>query len=245
MTAQTHWSEPFFGSLYMRFDELRSANIAREIAGIIRLAGIDAHTRVAELCCGYGRLLIPLAARTGAKASGFDKSRALLAAAKMSAQEQGVPVRWVEADLRNFRGRKEFDVAYLVATSFGYYADREANGAILHAARSCLKSGGVFLLEQANRPRRLRMKREDGQFTYEMRTEFDPATRRYSGFYKYKDKVSGRVFNYPFSVIIYRHDDLIVMLREAGFDLFESRSGLSRRAFTDKSARLVIVCRAA
>jgi SAM-dependent methyltransferase len=245
MTTELHWGEPFFGSLYMRFDELRMVNIAREVAGIIHLTGIEARTRVAELCCGYGRLLIPLAAKSGAKATGFDKSRALLTAARFAAQEQGIPAHWIEADLRRYRGRNEFDVAYLAATSFGYYADKETNCDILRAARSCLKTGGVFLLEQANRPRRLNVKREDGQFIYEMRSDFDPASRRYTGTYKYVDKISHRIFDYPFSATLYRHADLVDMLRETGFSTFRSHSGLSRRPFAEKAKRLVIVCRAA
>lgn len=244
MTGATHWSEPFFGSLYMRFDLLRAENLARTVTGIVRRTNIGPGTRVAELCCGYGRVLIPLAAKSGARATGIDQSHSLLSAAKLSASEQGVPVRWIEADLRRFLGRNDFDVTYLIATSFGYYDGKEANRKILRAARSCLKKNGIFLLEQANNPKILDVRRQDGQFRYEMHGEFDPVSRRYTGWYEYIDKISHRTFHYPFSVVLYRQLDLVAMLKESGFGMFQSYSGLGGRPFTDKAKRLVIVCRA-
>jgi SAM-dependent methyltransferase len=244
MTTAPHWSESFFGSLYMRFDELRAEDLSRVVAGIIRLAEISSRTRVVELCCGYGRLLIPLVATTGAKATGIDKSHSLLLAAKVASREQGVAVRWVEADLRRYEGRNESDVAYLAATSFGYYDDAETNRQILRAARSCLKTSGTFLLEQANRPRVRALRREDGQFIYEMQSEFDPSSRRFSGSYRYIDKISRKVFHYPFSLILYRHTELVELLTASGFGMFRLYSGLGGRPFTENSKRLVIVCRA-
>lgn len=240
----THWSDCFFGPLYVRFDELRSERISDDVFGIIRLCSIGRHNRVVELCCGYGRLLIPLVAKTGARATGIDKSSTLLAGARASANEQNVSIQWKEADLITFRGRYLFDVAYIAGTSFGYYDESEKNLRVLEAARSCLKRGGTFLLGQWNVPSGFRSKKEDGEFIYERESSFNPASNVYAGSYCYRDKITKQAFTYKFSVVLYRRHQLLKMLTESGFGEIRFFGGLDGRPFEEKGKRLVVVCKA-
>lgn len=240
----THWSDHFFGPLYVRFDEAKSQRISDDVFGIVRLCRINRHRRVVELCCGYGRLLIPLVAKTGVSAMGIDKSLTLLAVARASAREQSVAIKWKDADLINYRGKHSFDVAYVAGTSFGYYDELGRNQRVLNAARSSLKKGGTFLLGQWNRPSGFHGKKEDGEFVYERNASFNPVSNVYAGSYSYRDKITKRTFTYKYSVILYRRSQLANMLTEAGFGQIQCFGDFDGRPFEEKGKRLVVVCRA-
>jgi len=244
MTTDCHWTNDFFGSLYLRFDPLRSENIGAYISGITRLCKIGPGMKVVELCCGYGRLLIPLAAKTGAYATGIDKSSTLLLAAEESAREQGVVVLWKKADIVNYRDENSFDIAYIAGTSLGYYEDKQKNRSVLLAARSCLKKEGILLLHQRNCPTDLDGSYEDGEFTYERHGKFDRVSGLYVGSYNYRSKITGRTFVYPFRIILYRRAQLVALLAECGFGLFQCYGDFYGRPFREESPMLVIVCEA-
>jgi SAM-dependent methyltransferase len=240
----SHWSDRFFGPLYMRFDEMRTENFLDEVQGIIRLCKIRAHTRVVELCCGYGRILIPLVANTRAAATGIDKASSLLAAARESAHEQGIGVIWREANLLNYRGRHSFDVAYMTGNSFGYYDKTDTNLRVLQGARSLLKKNGTLLLDQWNCPTSFHGAMEDGEFRYERRTAFDPSLNVYGGMYTYFDKLTKNTFSFPFRAVLYRRSELSGMLTSASFGEFQFYGDFDGRAFREGGRRLVVVCKA-
>jgi SAM-dependent methyltransferase len=206
------------------------------------LCRIGADNKVVELCCGYGRLLIPLAAKTGADVTGIDKSSTLLMAAEESAREQGVVIRWKKEDVVNYRGDNSFDVAYIAGTSLGYYEDDEKNRSVLLSARSCLKKGGIFLLHQRNCPTDLDGRDEDGEFTYEKHGKFDRNSGLYVGSYNYHNKITGRTFIYPFRVMLYRRCQLAELLAECGFGRFRCYGDFDGHPFREESPTLIIVC---
>ncbi len=240
----SHWSDRFFGPLYMRFDEMRTGDLLQEVHGIIHLCKIHTQTKVVELCCGYGRLLIPLVAKTGSMAMGIDKAACLLAAAKEAAKERGLVIGWRKADLLKCRGDNSFDVAYMAGNSFGYYDKTEANLRVLKAARSFLKRGGTFLLDQWNCPKSFCGAREDGEFRYERRTSFDSALNLYAGTYNYFDKLTNKRLSFPFRAILYRRSQLVGMLTSADFGQFQLWGDFDGRPFRENARRLVVVCKA-
>ncbi|HUS90106.1 MAG TPA: class I SAM-dependent methyltransferase [Desulfosporosinus sp.] len=244
MKRKDHWSNSFFGSLYLRFDQLRSENIGAYVSGIKHLCKIGTGTKIMELCCGYGRILIPLVAKTGATATGIDKSSTLLLAAEESAREQGVVIRWKKANVVNYRDGNSFDATYIAGTSLGYYENDQKNRNVLLSARSCLKKGGVLLLHQRNCPTDLDGGDEDGEFIYRRNGKFDKVSGLYVGSYGYHNKITGRTFTYPFRVMLYRRSQLVEWLAECGFGLFQCYGDLYGRPFREESPTLVIVCEA-
>ncbi len=244
MGIECHWADNFFGSLYLRFDPLRHENVEAYILGIKRLCEVGTGTKVVELCCGYGRILIPLVEKTGADATGIDKSSTLLKAAEETASEQNVVIRWQKTDVVNYRNENSYDVAYIVGTSLGYYEDEQKNFNVLLSARSCLKEGGVLLLHQWNYPTDTYGKEEDDEFTYERNSEFDRASGLYMGSYRYHNKITDRTFVYPFRVMLYRCSQLIKLLTKCGFELFQCYGGFDGQPFKEESPALVITCKA-
>ena len=55
--------------------------------------------RILELCCGTGRLTLPIA-RDGYDISGVDYTPSMLAQARLKASEAGLEINFIEADIR-------------------------------------------------------------------------------------------------------------------------------------------------
>jgi D-alanine-D-alanine ligase len=239
-----HWSDRFFGPLYPRFDLLQRSDIDAEIQGITRLCKITKEDRIVELCCGYGRLLVPLGKQVGVEVSGIDKSKSLLALARQRAFSAEVPISLLQADLAEFRGNHSFSVAYLSGTSFGYYDAVEKNLSILLAARSLLSKGSIFLLDQANFPKNLCVNESDREYDFEKASTFDLENGLYTGTYNYTNRCTGRVLSFPFRIWLYRRKLVLRLLRRAGFNNFECFGSFERAAFVERDEKLIIVCQA-
>ena len=58
--------------------------------------------RILELCCGTGRLTIPIA-KDGYTITGVDITRSMLEEAKLKASKEGVTIDWIEGDIRSLK----------------------------------------------------------------------------------------------------------------------------------------------
>jgi methylase of polypeptide subunit release factors len=66
---------------------------AREILNLARATGVDARTRVLDLCCGSGGPALHLARQTGCRIVGVDRSSEATYLARTSAEHQGLDRR--------------------------------------------------------------------------------------------------------------------------------------------------------
>ncbi|NLO74157.1 MAG: methyltransferase domain-containing protein [candidate division WS1 bacterium] len=146
------WWERFFASpdcIPLSFFPAKQETDA-EVAGLVRMLGLRQRTRIADICCGAGRHLVPLA-RRGYDVTGLDISTWLLTHAKERAARRGLSPRLVLGDARALPFRDgAFDVAWNLFNSFGYCDTDEENQAILQEAARCLAPGGQFLLDTRN-----------------------------------------------------------------------------------------------
>ena len=62
--------------------------------------------RILELCCGTGRLTLPIA-KDGYDISGVDYTASMLHQAKMKAAEAGLRINFIQADIRTDSGFTE------------------------------------------------------------------------------------------------------------------------------------------
>ena len=100
--------------------------------------------------CGPGRIAVELAVR-GARVTGVDIIRPFLNAAHDSAEDEGVELDLVQADLRTFVRPGAFDAAVSLYTSFGYCDTIEEDMQILKNIAASLKPSGWFILEMTGR----------------------------------------------------------------------------------------------
>lgn len=117
-----------------------------------------------ELCCGSGRLLVPLA-EAGLRLVGLDASGPMLAIARRKLAAAGPAVadraRLVQADLRTFQLDQRFDLALIAVKSFVYLTERAEQLAALRRVYEHLRPGGLLALDLLH-PRPAWLARPDG-----------------------------------------------------------------------------------
>ena len=75
--------------------------------------------RILELCCGTGRLTLPIA-KDGYNICGVDYTSSMLEQAKAKASEAGLEINFIEADIRTLNLQEKFDFIFLDAAKGQY-----------------------------------------------------------------------------------------------------------------------------
>jgi len=117
-----------------------------EVSFLISRLKLSKGDKVLDVPCADGRLALPLA-RKGIEVTGVDLSTRCLSAAKMDAESAGrLPLNYVQSDMRGLSWRGQFDAAFCMGNSFGYF-DPKDTGKFLEGVAQSLKSGGGFILD--------------------------------------------------------------------------------------------------
>jgi SAM-dependent methyltransferase len=144
------WFEEVFDEDYLRTLPFMSADqTLREVDFIEQSLELPAGAEVLDVGCGYGRHAIELVHR-GLNVTGLDLSLPLLIRAADEAQRRSLAVTFVHGDMREIAFDKQFDGAYCMLTSFGYF-DEEANLRVADGIARALKPGARLLLDVVNR----------------------------------------------------------------------------------------------
>jgi SAM-dependent methyltransferase len=117
-----------------------------EVDQVAHRLGVEPGDTILDLCCGPGRHALELA-RRGYAVTGVDITAAYLEQARSQAEEEGLAVEWVRADMRTFCRPDAFDGAIMMFTSFGYFEEPDENRRVLDNVYSSLRKGGALLLE--------------------------------------------------------------------------------------------------
>ncbi len=96
-----------------------------------------------EIACGTGRLAIPMA-QQGVEITGLDIVPGMLARAREKAG--GLPIRWVEADARQFDLGAQFRLIFMSPATLQHFLTRPDQEAALACVRRHLAPGGRFVL---------------------------------------------------------------------------------------------------
>ncbi len=122
-----------------------------ELAFVQRQAPLPTYRALLDLCCGDGRLAIPLAA-CGYAVTGWERDARMVAAARARASAAGADsARFIQADMRELgRAPGPYDVVINMWHSFGYF-DAETNASIVRAIHEQLNPRGRFIIDLYNR----------------------------------------------------------------------------------------------
>jgi len=176
------YKETFTRSGYLRlYEDVERRAAPAEVQGAARLLNLQPGERVLDLACGYGRHLVELE-RLGIHGAGVDLSDMLLAHARQYARRDGLPLRYVRADLRALPFCGSFDAAINFFLSFGYLSDDE-DALVLRECLQVLRPGGRFLLDSWNAQRvidglRPKVVEEREEAVITERSWYDPSSRR-------------------------------------------------------------------
>ncbi|MGD8623227.1 MAG: class I SAM-dependent methyltransferase [Anaerolineae bacterium] len=100
---------------------------------------------VLELACGTGRVTLPIA-RAGVPVVGVDSSVEMLARARQKSAGEDLPLRWVQADMREFELGERFGLAIVPARSFLHLLDPGDHVQALETIHAHLRPGGRLAL---------------------------------------------------------------------------------------------------
>jgi 2-polyprenyl-3-methyl-5-hydroxy-6-metoxy-1,4-benzoquinol methylase len=144
------WYEEVFDEDFLRTLPFTTPEqTSREVAFIRQSLAPPKGAELLDIGCGYGRHALELA-QLGFRLTGLDLSLPMLIRAADHAQRRGLTVNFVHADMREMTFNGQFDGAYCMLSSFGYF-DEETNLRVATAICKALKPGGKLLLDIINR----------------------------------------------------------------------------------------------
>lgn len=132
------------------FDENRWAEAPAVAEYVKQIADLQDGDTVLDAGCGLGRISVELAL-LNLKVTGIDIIQSELDAAKESAEDEGVELELIKADLRTIDTARKYDCVINLYTSFGYCDTIEEDMLILKNMADSVKKGGTFILECTSR----------------------------------------------------------------------------------------------
>ena len=105
--------------------------------------------KILELCCGTGRLTIPIA-KDRYNICGVDYTLSMLEQAKVKASEVGLGINFIEADIRTLNLQEKFDLIFMPFNSIHHLYKNEDLFKTLKGIKNHLKAEGFFLLDCFN-----------------------------------------------------------------------------------------------
>jgi SAM-dependent methyltransferase len=144
------WFVDLFDEDYLRtLPFLTPQATQAEAEFVIDAMGLTPGAQVLDVGCGYGRHAMELAAR-GFHVVGLDMSTPLLVRGAEEANRRGLTINFVHRDMRELDFEAQFDGAYCLFSTFGYFDDETNKKTVSNIARA-LKPGGRVLIEILNR----------------------------------------------------------------------------------------------
>jgi SAM-dependent methyltransferase len=144
------WFEEIFDEDYLRtLPFLTPQATQMEALFVMDSLGVAPGSQVLDVGCGYGRHAMELAAR-GYHVVGLDSSLPLLLRGADEAQRRGLTINFVHGDMRDMAFDSQFDGAYCLFSTFGYFDDETNKKAASNICRA-LKPGARCVFEILNR----------------------------------------------------------------------------------------------
>jgi SAM-dependent methyltransferase len=240
------WFEEVFDEEYLRtLPLMRPHGTLREVDFIASALDVTVGAELLDVGCGYGRHAIELVQR-GYNVTGLDLSLPLLIRAADEAQRRSLTVNFVHADMREMAFEKQFDGAYSMLTSFGYF-DEDTNLRVAERMGRALKPGKRLLLDVVNRDYvvgdlPLRVWWEGTGCVVLEEVDFNFHTSRIN---THRSIVfdDGRQVEQELSIRVYSLHEIGRLLRQAGFRVIDVSGSLATRGnfFGTESRNLLVV----
>lgn len=148
---QKQWYEALFENYGEKYDkESFTQGTLGECDFLEKELNYNKSLKILDVGCGTGRHSIEMA-RRGYNMTGVDLSASQLERAKKKADEQGVPIPFLQADARNLPFDDEFDVAIMLCEGgFPLMETDEMNYEILKNVTKSLKDKAKFIFTTLN-----------------------------------------------------------------------------------------------
>lgn len=210
--------------------------------------------KILELCCGTGRLTVPIA-KAGYNICGVDYTPSMLEQAKVKASEAGLEINFIEADIRSLNLQEKFDFIFIPFNSIHHLYKNEDLFKAFNGVKNHLKEGDLFLLDCFNpniqyivegekEQRKIaEYTTEDGRavlikqtMRYESATQINRIEWHYfiNGEFHSIQNLDMRLF-FP--------QELDSYLEGAGFEIIHKFGNFEEERFANKSEKQIFVCK--
>ncbi len=208
---------------------------------------------ILELCCGTGRLTIPIA-KDGYNISGVDYTPTMLEQAKVKASEAGLDVEFIEADIRTLDLKEKYDLIFIPFNSIHHLYKNEDLFRAFNVVKKHLKEGGLFLLDCINPNIQSLVEDEKEQKEIAEYTTKDGREVMIKQTLRYENKtqiirIEWHYFiNGDFDSIqnldmrLFFPQELNSYLKCNGFNIIHKFGGFEEEAFNDNSGKQIFVC---
>jgi len=209
--------------------------------------------RILELCCGTGRLTLPIA-KDGYDISGVDNTSSMLEQAKVKASEAGLEVEFIEADIRTLELPEKYDLIFIPFNSIHHLYKNEDLFKAFNVVKNHLKEGGLFLLDCFNPNIQFIVEGEKEQKEIAEYTTNDGREVLIKQTMRYENKTQiNRIewhyfINGEFNSIqnldmrLFFPQELDSYLERNGFNIIHKFGGFEEEAFHDNSEKQIFVC---
>ena len=209
--------------------------------------------QILELCCGTGRLTLPIA-KAGYEITGVDFTASMLAQAKQKAAAAELSITFVEADIRNAVLPQQYDFIFMPFNSIHHLYTNQDLFQALETVKKHLKDKGLFVFDCFNPNIRFMAEgekelkeiaaytAEDGRevvikeiMHYHSKTQVNRIEWHYfiNGTFHSVQKLDMRMY-YPLELDAY--------LEQLGFRSLHKFGGFQEEPFTDESEKQLFIC---
>jgi len=246
MKRARYWWDELFGDDFLRtMDRLTNAQVKNEVTFIEDSLGVQKGGVILDLACGSGRHAVEMAVR-GYNVVGYDLSLAMLARAADEAHDRKQKLNFLHGDMRDMGFEEMFDGIYCWSTSFGYFDD-EKNQLVAQRIHRALRTGGMLLLDVANRdfvtqrqPSLVWFEGDGCVCMDEMRVDFITSRLKVKRMVILDD---GRTREMDYSIRLYTLHELGRMLHDVGFKVTDvSGHPATPGVFMGADSPRLIVC---
>ncbi|MBS3780990.1 MAG: class I SAM-dependent methyltransferase [Candidatus Thermoplasmatota archaeon] len=226
------------------FSEERIKKTPYQVDRFIELLDLKRGDKILDQCSGIGRHSLELA-RRGYEVTGVDITGKYLKEAREKAENEGLNIEFVQADIRDFKRDNFYDACINFYTSFGYSEDEDENIKAIENVHSSLKPKGKFLLDVMGKEVLDEIytdedlwRLDDGYFL-EKRKIRDDLDMLESKWKFIKD--NGEVKEHKFMYKLYTEEEIRKLLKEVGFEEINIYGDLDGSRYGKQASRLIAV----
>lgn len=210
------------------------------------------NAQILELCCGSGRLTIPIAKKFSI--CGVDNSATMLMQAKQKAKKEGLKIDFIEADIRTLDLPNQFDLIFIPFNSIHHLYQNQDLFDVLNVVKKHLKEDGLFLLDCYNPNIHYIVEAEKGKnkiaeySTSDNRKVVIEQTMNYEN----KSQINRIEWHYfinetfhsiqNLDMRLYFPQELDAYLKSAGFTILKKFGNFEEEEFSDASEKQIFVC---
>ncbi|RCK78268.1 MAG: Methyltransferase [Candidatus Ozemobacter sibiricus] len=205
-----------------------------------------------ELCCGTGRLLLPLV-QAGLPVTGLDFTPSMLERARAKARQAGLAVDLIEGDMRRFDLGRRFALVYIPFNSLQNTYTRADLEAIFACVHRHLAPEGRFIVDVFNPDLRLMIERardfceidrfrlDDGrECIVAERCHYDAATQVNRVTWRFR--LGDDVHDQKLDMRCFYPEELDALLAYNGFRVLHKFGHYDERPFASDAPKQICVC---